>query len=246
MQVNAQIKVYTMNGCGRCARTVQYLKDNNIEFTEHNTSTSDANSMAMWALLEGKVSGSVTMPVVDNNGEVAFSIKDLNGYLANLKNAKPTPKPKPEPVTTAGLKVYTMNGCGRCAKVVKFLKDNSVEFTELNTTTSKSNNNAMWALLSGKVSGSITMPVVDNNGEVAFNIKDLDSYLQTLVNDKPTPSEDEMVVTIFQHSNFEGKSQKLKIGKYNVQSLQIGNDQLSSVKVPEGMYVLLYNTSFIF
>ena len=149
----------------------------------------------------------------------------------------------------AQIKVYTMNGCGRCAHAVAYLTENNIAFTELNTTTNQANNSAMWALLSDKASGRITMPVVDNNGEVAFSIPDLDKYLKNLgskasKNTNPitkkeeTPSADEVI--IYQHANYEGKSQRLKVGKYNSQQLSIGNDQLSSAKIPETLVMVLY------
>lgn len=155
----------------------------------------------------------------------------------------------------AQIKVYTMNGCGRCAYTVKYLTENNIAFTELNTTTNQANNMAMWDLLAGKASGSISMPVVDNNGEVAFSIPDLNKYLKNLGSkatkntDKPTPitkkeetsSADEVI--IYQHANYEGKSQRLKVGKYNMQQLSIGNDQLSSAKVPENLVMVLYEHS---
>lgn len=81
-----QIKVYTMDGCGRCSWTIRYLKANNIPFTEVNTSKSEKNNIEMWELLakNNAANGSVTMPVIDNNGVVAHSIPDLDAYLAKL------------------------------------------------------------------------------------------------------------------------------------------------------------------
>lgn len=146
----------------------------------------------------------------------------------------------------AQIKVYTMNGCGRCAHVVAYLKEKNIAFVEYNTTTSEKNNSAMWALLDGKASGSISMPVIDNYGEVAFSIKNLDSYLSNLKSggkDKPTPEperDSEEFVTIFEHASYKGKSQKLQAGEYDINDLAIGNDQLSSLKVPEGMFAVLY------
>lgn len=47
-------------------------------------------------------------------------------------------------------------------------------------------------------------------------------------------------ITIYEHAYYEGKSQKLGIGRHDMASLNIGNDQLSSVKVPKGFKVVLY------
>jgi hypothetical protein len=47
-------------------------------------------------------------------------------------------------------------------------------------------------------------------------------------------------VTIYEHGNYEGTSQELTEGNYDLSSLTIGNDALSSLKVPQGMKVTLY------
>jgi glutaredoxin len=95
-----QIKVYTMDGCGRCRWTVNYLKENNIPFTELNTTKDKKNNIEMWDLLakNGGANGSVTMPVIDNNGVVAYSIPNLEDYVAKLGtkgNTSQTEEKKP-------------------------------------------------------------------------------------------------------------------------------------------------------
>lgn len=49
-------------------------------------------------------------------------------------------------------------------------------------------------------------------------------------------------VTIYEHANFEGRSQVLAKGRYDVslQEISIGNDTLSSLKVPQGLVARLY------
>lgn len=91
-QTFAQIKLYTMNGCGRCAMAKEYLTEKKVKFEEINTSLNDDNNGKMWtALYAAKyLGGSVTMPVIDNNGEVAYSIEDLSGYLEKLASGKST------------------------------------------------------------------------------------------------------------------------------------------------------------
>jgi hypothetical protein len=50
------------------------------------------------------------------------------------------------------------------------------------------------------------------------------------------------VVTVYQDSNYGGASQTLFVGKYDVNSLGIiGNDQISSLKIPLGIRVTLYS-----
>jgi hypothetical protein len=49
-------------------------------------------------------------------------------------------------------------------------------------------------------------------------------------------------VTIYEHANFQGRSQVLTKGRYDdaVKQITIGNDTLSSLKVPQGLVVRLY------
>jgi hypothetical protein len=47
-------------------------------------------------------------------------------------------------------------------------------------------------------------------------------------------------VVIYRDENYSGPSQELDEGSYDISSLTIGNDQLSSLKVPNGLKVTLY------
>ena len=47
-------------------------------------------------------------------------------------------------------------------------------------------------------------------------------------------------VAIYQDFNYEGASQELSEGSYDIKSLTIGDKALSSLKVPKGMKVTLY------
>jgi len=55
----------------------------------------------------------------------------------------------------------------------------------------------------------------------------------------PEPPPVEAKVVIFEHVNYEGRSQELVVG-YNAGPLELGNDVLSSVRVPKGYKVTLY------
>ena len=52
---------------------------------------------------------------------------------------------------------------------------------------------------------------------------------------------DANLIVIYEHANFQGASKSLGEGRYfDVNSLGIGNDRLSSLRVPQGMQVTLY------
>lgn len=50
-------------------------------------------------------------------------------------------------------------------------------------------------------------------------------------------------VVIYRHVNYEGASQELDKGVYDITDLAIGNDALSSLRVPPGMKVTLYSNA---
>lgn len=47
-------------------------------------------------------------------------------------------------------------------------------------------------------------------------------------------------VVIYEHANYRGRSKKFYPGNYDIRQLGIGNDVLSSIKVPKGMGVRIY------
>jgi hypothetical protein len=50
-------------------------------------------------------------------------------------------------------------------------------------------------------------------------------------------------VVVYEHSNYAGRRQVLDVGRYDIGQLSIGNDVISSVKVPPGWKVKLYQHS---
>lgn len=58
------------------------------------------------------------------------------------------------------------------------------------------------------------------------------------------PDTDSAEVIVYQHKDYGGKSLALKEGQYNMRQLSpVGNDAISSLKVPEGYTVILYEHS---
>lgn len=49
-----------------------------------------------------------------------------------------------------------------------------------------------------------------------------------------------LTATIYAGTDYGGSNQVLNVGRYDIDQLTIGNDQLSSLKVPEGLLVTLY------
>ena len=78
--------------------------------------------------------------------------------------------------------LFTMTGCGRCDFTLDYLKHHEFPFVEYNTTRNFDNNMLMWNTL--KVTDptirNVRMPVIIVNGEVAFDIKSLPTFMEAL------------------------------------------------------------------
>lgn len=80
--------------------------------------------------------------------------------------------------------------------------------------------------------GHVKVVTQDNPAITDFNDQTSSIIVTAPKNDK--------TVSIFEHYGYAGKSQELTPGRYNMGSLSIGNDRLSSLKVPEGLRATLY------
>ncbi len=57
------------------------------------------------------------------------------------------------------------------------------------------------------------------------------------------PPPTEATVAIYEHGSFVGRMQVLRVGAYDMPALTIGNDALSSVRVPPGFKVILFENA---
>lgn len=73
-----KVTVYGTPTCPFCVRTKQYLKDNNIEFTDYNVGADEAKAQEMI-----KRSGQMGVPVIDIDGQIiiGFDKERINGAL---------------------------------------------------------------------------------------------------------------------------------------------------------------------
>ncbi|MBK9152340.1 MAG: glutaredoxin [Saprospiraceae bacterium] len=78
--------------------------------------------------------------------------------------------------------VFTQDGCGRCAMVVKYLEEHKIQYVELNTTIHLPNQDLMFEQLekAGFKGNSVTMPVIVYDGKTHYNISNLKSFLDKL------------------------------------------------------------------
>lgn len=87
---NDGIVVYSKNGCGRCEYVTNYLKLNEIPFTDLNITTDQRSEDLMSEVLyaDGYKGGSFMTPVITVNGEVFYNIKDIKGFVKDLNVEK--------------------------------------------------------------------------------------------------------------------------------------------------------------
>jgi glutaredoxin len=83
----APIVVYTQAGCGRCAFVKKEMKAKGIPFQEVDVNGGSTQVNDMWMQLRnsGFTGENVTMPVVNVHGELYYNIKDLAGFVNELK-----------------------------------------------------------------------------------------------------------------------------------------------------------------
>ncbi len=84
---NAEIILYAKPGCGRCSFVRKKMDELNIQYLEIDAHSDSPEVNNMWAQMrsQGFPGGSVTMPVVRVNGKYHWDIKDLEGFVNNLK-----------------------------------------------------------------------------------------------------------------------------------------------------------------
>lgn len=120
----------------------------------------------------------VTLKPVSKKG-INFNIKYTYISISSaneIKNAN-----KIEIDFSKGIFIFTKIGCPRCSKVLNYLNDNNIKYTDMETTKNKEFNNLMWQKLrENKVSNTILMPVIIINGKVTHSHKDLDSFLKKI------------------------------------------------------------------
>lgn len=84
---SSPIIVYTQVGCGRCSTVKKEMKAKGIVFEEVDVNSGSPEVNAMWKNLRdgGFTGNNVTMPVVKVNGQLHYNIKDLLGFVDELK-----------------------------------------------------------------------------------------------------------------------------------------------------------------
>ena len=108
---------------------------------------------------------------------------------SNVTISKTDNAPVSTPATTSQTEVdkseiiiYSKPGCSRCAFVKKSLTEKGIKYKEVDVTSGSPEVNDMWMnLRHGGFSGeSVTMPVVKVKGQLHYNIKDLQQFVNDI------------------------------------------------------------------
>ena len=121
---------------------------------------------------------------VEYKGQPSTTSNDQQEDLNQTSNSTveiPIP-PAPSELSSAPIIVYTREGCGRCSFIKKELKENKIDFFEVDVNDGSAEANNMWKLLrdTGFTGTTVTMPVVKINGELHYNIKDMAGLVATI------------------------------------------------------------------
>lgn len=93
----------------------------------------------------------------------------------------PTPSNKTA-VDQSEIVIYSKPGCSRCAFVKKNLTDKGIKYREVDVTSGAPEVSDMWMNLrhGGFTGESVTMPVVKLKGQLHYNIKDLQAFVNCI------------------------------------------------------------------
>ena len=73
------------------------------------------------------------------------------------------------------------------------------------------------------------------------NVGDFNDKISSIIISKSNNNYNPNNVTFYKDENFSGQSSSLNIGNYDDYSLALGNDQISSIKIPKGFVVTVFS-----
>ncbi len=124
---------------------------------------------------------------LDPSGNSNYSIsyksykKGAGGPKITSVDAKVSEPNAERPGLRKGVVVFSKDGCGKCQYAVKYLKENNIQFQEINISKSEDDQSLMWKMLmeDGFADTYVQTPVILVNGKANYNM-DLKAFLATL------------------------------------------------------------------
>ncbi|MBK7787489.1 MAG: glutaredoxin [Saprospiraceae bacterium] len=124
---------------------------------------------------------------LDPSGNSNYSVsyksykKGAGGPKITSVDAKVSEPQAERPGLKKGVVVFSKDGCGKCQYAVKYLKENNIQFQEINISKSEDDQSLMWKMLmeDGFADTYVQTPVILVNGKANYNM-DLKAFLATL------------------------------------------------------------------
>ena len=216
----------------------------------------------MLLLVKPVINHAANAPGLSVNSTRTYAITSVRSGLAVTKDSNDnivqqpwtesdSQKWKIIPLSGGNFKIECVDG-GNVLDVYESRTDNKVQII-VDNFRNTNNNNQRWLLIqqdngsykieavhSGKV-----MDVRDGSSDEGaaiqqYESRDSDNQRWILSEVRPKSNLFDKKATVYKHGDYGTPSQELGVGKYDINDLTIGNDQLSSLKVPEGLRVTLY------
>lgn len=124
---------------------------------------------------------------LDPSGNSNYSVsyksykKGAGGPKITSVDAKVSEPKAERPGLKKGIVVFSKDGCGKCQYAVKYLKENNIQFQEIDISKSEDDQSLMWKMLmeDGFADNYVQTPVILVNGKANYNM-DLKAFLATL------------------------------------------------------------------
>ena len=143
-----KVIVYSTPTCPYCNILKDFLKKKGVKFEDYNVAV-DAEKAREMVQRTGQ--NGVPVITIDNNVVIGFD----QARIETLLNAEPE-----EPVDPNVVKVYSTPTCPFCVKVKEFLKENNIDFEDINV----AEDQKAAAYMVNKT-GQAGVPVIETRGE---------------------------------------------------------------------------------
>ncbi len=142
-----KVVVYSTPTCKYCVILKDYLNKKGIEYTDYNVGEDQEKAQEM-VQRTGQMGVPVTM--IDDNVVIGFNQAKIDFFLSE-ESVKTNPNV---------VKVYSTPTCTYCIKVKEFLKENNIDFTDVNVM--EDQNAGMYVV---NKTGQMGVPVIEAKGQ---------------------------------------------------------------------------------
>jgi glutaredoxin len=186
LPANDEIIVYGRKGCGITQKYIKEFKQAGIAHTYKDIDDQVVDKEFTEKIFAAGMGGSINLPVIENDGKLtqrpslATFLKDKAPNTTAAKDASPTNQEKPAS-GDGKLVVYGRMGCSVTKRYVSELQQAGIPYTFCDIDTPAGGNEFNQKLSQAGFSGSIDLPVINDNGKISIRPK----LTELLKNAKP-------------------------------------------------------------